>query len=81
MDSKKLASEFIGLFRESVVIQGSLSLMVAFTVLWLYANGREVPQELLNIFYAVSGLWLGGKLTLRPVVTGTRKTDTKKGKK
>lgn len=81
MDAKKLTSEFIALFRESVVIQGTLSLMVAFTVLWLYANGREVPQELLNMFYAVAGLWLGGKLTLRPVVTGTRKSDRKKGRK
>lgn len=81
MDVKRLTSEFIALFRESVVIQGTLSLMCAFTVFYLYGSGREVPTELLNIFYAVAGVWLGGKLSLRPHESTTATRKTKKGNK
>ncbi len=61
-----LQEEFIKLFRESVVTQAILTLMFGATIVYFYIVGRDVPVELWNIFYSLGGIWLGGKLTLRP---------------
>lgn len=59
-------SEFIKLFRESVVTQAILTLACGGTILYLYIVGRVVPDQLENMFWSLAGIWLGGKLVLRP---------------
>lgn len=59
-------AEFVKLFRESVVTQAILTLGCGATVFYLYIVGREVPDTLANMFWSLAGIWLGGKLTLRP---------------
>ena len=59
-------AEFIKLFRESVVTQAVLTLACGGTIFYLYIVGSIVPDQLENMFWSLAGIWIGGKLTLRP---------------
>lgn len=59
-------AEFITLFRESVVTQALLTLASGGTIFYLHIVGRVVPDQLENMFWSLAGIWIGGKLTLRP---------------
>lgn len=56
--------KFLDLLRESVILQGILTL--AFVGVWLYliAAGQNVPDALNNMVGLVVGFYFGGKIQL-----------------
>lgn len=64
--------ELIALFRESVVTQAILTLMSGGTIFYLIIVGREVPEMLLNMFWSLAGVWIGGKIALAPTLKRKR---------
>lgn len=55
-------ARFLELLEQSVIAQAVLTVMTGGVVLYLYAVGREVPQELLNLLLLLLGIWTGGKI-------------------
>ena len=55
-------SEFIDLLRESVIVQGVLTIGVIATCCYLWVRGEVVPPELLQVLWAVLAFWMGGKV-------------------
>lgn len=55
-------SKFWQLLEQSVIVQGLLTLTFGIAVVYLYIVGKDVPTELLNAFWALIGLWTGGKI-------------------
>ena len=54
-------STFWRLFKESYIIQGTVTLIVVSTIVYLYIVGRPVPTELVNIAMLILGFYFGGK--------------------
>jgi len=54
-------SIFWQLFRESVILQGLLTLMFAGTVIYLVIAGKTVPGEIYGFLGTVVGFWFGTK--------------------
>lgn len=52
-------SELVQLFRESVVIQGVLTLVVVGAAVWLLALGQPVPDQLWGFVGLVLGYYFG----------------------
>ncbi len=52
---------FWTLLRESVIMQGLLTLMLAGTLCYLYAMGKPVPPDLAKLTFAVVAFWMGSK--------------------
>jgi len=52
---------FWTLLRESVIMQGLLTLMLGGTLCYLYAAGKEVPSDLAQLTFAVVAFWMGSK--------------------
>jgi len=48
--------------RESVILQGILTVGIWGVVLWLVVNGMEVPEILTNAGYTILGFWFGTKV-------------------
>ncbi len=55
-------ARFLELLEQSVIAQAVLTVMTGGVVMYLYAVGREVPQELLNLLLLLLGIWTGGKI-------------------
>ncbi len=55
---------FVDLFQQSVIMQGSLSLLVVGLWGYLLATGQEVPAELSAVVTLVIGFFFGSKLSL-----------------
>lgn len=53
---------FVELLRESVLVQGSIALIIIGTICYLYVTGQAVPNELLNILSLILGFYFGGKV-------------------
>ncbi len=53
---------FWELFRESVIIQAAIALVLLVTIAYMYATGQEVPGELQNLFAVVLGFYFGSKV-------------------
>jgi hypothetical protein len=53
--------KFWELFAESLIIQGVLALMFASVVCVMYANGMEVPAELVSLVSLILGYFFGAK--------------------
>lgn len=60
-----LRDDFVALLRESIIIQGTLTLMVVAVWLWMIANGRTPPDLLNGAVALVLGFFFGSKLALR----------------
>lgn len=56
-------TNFWSLLKESVIIQGIITLALLGVVLYLYAAGKPVPQELVSAFMLVLGFYFGSKVT------------------
>jgi hypothetical protein len=56
--------KFLDLLRESVILQGILTLSVCGVWLFLVASGKTVPDALTNIVGLVIGFYFGGKIQL-----------------
>ncbi len=54
--------QFIELLRESVLVQGIITLIVTFTISYMYVMEMVVPQELFNILLLILGFYFGGKV-------------------
>ena len=54
--------KFWELFRESVIVQACLALVMLITICYMYAMGREVPDSLMNAFMVVLGFYFGQKV-------------------
>ena len=54
--------KFWELFRESVIVQACLALVMLITICYMYAIGREVPDPLMNAFMVVLGFYFGQKV-------------------
>ena len=52
---------FWTLLRESVIMQGLLTLMLCGTLCYLYVTGRDVPSDLGKLTFAVVAFWMGSK--------------------
>jgi len=55
-------STLIELLRESVLIQAVITLIVVTGVVYLYASGRPVPQELWSLVSLIIGFYFGSKV-------------------
>ena len=55
--------KFWELFKESIIIQGSIALIITSTICYLYVNGRPVPSELMNVLLLILGVYFGAKTT------------------
>lgn len=53
---------FWELFKESVVIRGTLAVMYSAVVLWMYASGRTVPDTLVAMLGVVLA-WFSNAVT------------------
>ncbi len=55
-------SEFWKLFKESVILQAVLTLMVWSVILYMLANGQEVGSELWSVGSLIIGFYFGSKV-------------------
>jgi hypothetical protein len=53
--------QFWELFKESIIIQSLVTLIILVTICVMYIMGREVSQELWGAFILILGYWFGAK--------------------
>jgi len=53
---------FWDLVRESVILQGIVTLLLLSVACWLWTTGQEVPAQLSYLLEIVVGFWLGSKV-------------------
>jgi hypothetical protein len=58
-----MKDEIIRLIRESVIIQGLITLIVICTVMYMYVRQLYIPQDLINLLNLIVGFWFGSKIT------------------
>lgn len=54
--------KLLDLIRESVIVQGLITLSLVITVCYLWAAGRPVPPDLLGLLTLVVGFYFGSKV-------------------
>jgi len=55
-------SKFWELVRESVILQGLVTLLLLSVACYLWVIGRPVPDQLGDLLQLVVGFWLGSKV-------------------
>jgi len=55
-------SEFWVLFRESVILQGILTIGIWTAIIVLIMRGMDPPEPLVNVGYTIIGFWFGTKV-------------------
>lgn len=60
-----LRDDLVSLLRESIIIQGTLTLMVVAAWLYMIVDGRTPPDLLNGAVALVMGFFFGSKLALR----------------
>ena len=53
--------KIVELYRSSVIVQSTLSLLLCATICVLYISGKEVPDSLLAAFFVVLGFYFRQK--------------------
>lgn len=66
-------SEFWILFRESVIVQSLITLILVLGIVYMFVTGMPVPDQLLDILYLVLGFWFGAKT--QKMIAGDRKVN------
>lgn len=56
-----IAEKCIELFKESVIVQSTVTLVLCTTTAYMYATGKTVPNELLVLTSTVLGFWFRSK--------------------
>lgn len=56
-------TNFWSLLKESVIVQGLITLLLTGVILYMYVTGMSVPQELVSAFMLVLGFYFGSKVT------------------
>lgn len=54
--------KFWALLRESVLVQGLVTLVLVGTTCYMYASGKPVPESLLSLDGLVVGFFFGSKV-------------------
>lgn len=54
-------NQMIGLLKESVLVQGAITLVVIGTVSYLVLMGKPVPEDYNRIFWIIIGFYFGAK--------------------
>jgi hypothetical protein len=54
--------KFLDLLRESIIVQGLVTLCLIVTICILFATGKPVPDLLAQITLLVVGFWFGTKV-------------------
>jgi hypothetical protein len=62
--------KFWELVKESVIVQGLMSLTMTVTVCILYLQGRSVPTELFALLGCIIGFYFGGKMAQYTLTKG-----------
>ena len=52
---------FWSLFRESIIVQSIVTLLLVSAITYMYIVGQEVPSDLVNVSLLVLGFWFGTK--------------------
>jgi len=52
---------FWGLFKESVIVQGCLTVLPLLVACYLWATGQELPVDLIELLRVVIAFWMGSK--------------------
>lgn len=55
-------SKFWDLVKESVILQGLVTMLLLGVACYLWAMQAEVPEELLHLLELIVGFWLGSKV-------------------
>lgn len=55
-------NEFWKLLRESVILQGFLTLSIWVSIIYMLIAGIDVPNELYTVGYTIVGFWFGTKV-------------------
>ena len=55
-------ANFWSLFKESVIVQALIALVLLVTICYMYVVGMEVPDTLVIAFGAVLGFYFGSKV-------------------
>lgn len=55
-------STFWDLVKESVILQGLVTVLLLSVACYLWATGQVVPEQLGNLLQLVVGFWLGSKV-------------------
>jgi len=59
-----MRSTFWDLLRESVIMQGTLALVMVGVICYLYLTGQDVPDPLVNFVALILGYYFGSKTTM-----------------
>lgn len=54
-------NKFWELVKESVIVQGTVTLIMVGTICYMYVNGLEVPDALTVAFGTILGFYFGSK--------------------
>ena len=54
--------KLLELIRESVIIQGILTLALVGAAIWMMLQGKEVPKDLWSLVILVIGFYFGSKV-------------------
>jgi len=65
-------SQFWELFKQSIIIQGFLTVAFTSATLYLWVLGEVVPPELLHAMWLILGFWFGTKLQHAATVNASK---------
>lgn len=57
-----IMEKFLDLVRESVIVQGLITLSLVITVCYMWASGKTIPPDLLGLLTLVIGFYFGSKV-------------------
>jgi len=58
----KTVTRFWELVKESVILQGLVTVLLLSVACYLWATGQAVPEQLGDLLQLVVGFWLGSKV-------------------
>lgn len=53
--------KFWGLLEESVLVQGTIALLLTITIIALYLHRGDAPESLINLLMVIIGYYFGSK--------------------
>lgn len=62
---------FWELFEQSIITQALITIVLVFTVCFMWLSGRAIPADLMQLTIWVIGFWMGSKVGFN---SGVRKT-------
>lgn len=56
------SARLLDLLERSVIVQGACTIAVVGVTLYLFATQKDVPSQLLQLCWALLGIFIGGKI-------------------